>query len=172
MTEPKRPKGYCKDCFAEAVSGMWVLAEETTGIVITAPKPRPAPHPGPRCFTHHHAERKRRKAKAQEAHRAATYGLEPGQYAEMYDSQGGVCAICLRAKGTTRALSVDHDHKTGEVRGLLCRPCNDMLGHARDDPNFFGRAMNYLVIPPARAVLGKGDGDGRGDDSAGSIGNP
>jgi hypothetical protein len=49
-------------------------------------------------------------------------------------------------------LSVDHDHKTLLVRGLLCRPCNDLLGHARDDPEFFTRAKVYLEKPPAQEI--------------------
>lgn len=90
------------------------------------------------------------------AHRARiskVYSIPPDAYDAMYDAQDGRCAICLRATGKTRRLSVDHDHKTGEVRGLLCRPCNDVLGHARDDVAFFYRAIYYLVTPPAHSVL-------------------
>lgn len=121
----------------------------------TRPAWRPAPHPGPRCATHHRAEQKRRKADAHEKRVQAVYGLAEGQYAALLEAQGGRCALCRRANGRTRKLSVDHDHKTGYIRALLCRPCNDMLGHGRDDPDFFGRAMNYLTIPPAWAVIGK-----------------
>ncbi|MFT2016328.1 endonuclease VII domain-containing protein [Streptomyces sp. 796.1] len=80
------------------------------------------------------------------------YGLEPGAYERLYTLQGGVCFICQRATGKTRRLSVDHDHRSDEVRGLLCRPCNSMLGHGRDDYRFFMRAVTYLVAPPARAL--------------------
>jgi hypothetical protein len=120
----------CKDCTAE-----WEPY---------APPKRPAPFPGPRCATHHRAKRKAAKAKAHEARVCATYGLEPGEYAKRYAEQDGRCAICRRATGATRRLSVDHDHATGKVRGLLCRPCNDLLGHARDDLYFFVRAYHYL----------------------------
>ena len=82
-----------------------------------------------------------------------TYGLQPGDYARMYEAQGGHCAICHRATGATRRLAVDHDHKTGKVRGLLCKSCNRLLGFARDDPNFFLRAGMYLQFPPAAGVL-------------------
>lgn len=121
----------------------------------TRPAWRPAPHPGPRCATHHRAEQKRRKADAHEKRVQAVYGLAEGQYADLADAQGGACAICLRATGKTRRLSVDHDHHTGDVRGLLCRPCNDMLGHARDSMEFFARAYHYLRCPPAYVVIGK-----------------
>ena len=93
------------------------------------------------------------KARSHEARVMAVYGLPSGGYDALRASQGGVCAICERATGATRRLSVDHDHKTGEVRGLLCRNCNDMLGFARDDRFFFLRAFNYLSVPPARKVL-------------------
>lgn len=111
---------------------------------------RPAPHPGPRCATHHR-ERKQAVRDSQHArHIASTYGgLTADEYEKMYDLQGRACAICVRATGKTRRLAVDHDHETGLVRGLLCKPCNRMLGHGRDDPDFFGRAADYLLLPPA-----------------------
>jgi hypothetical protein len=83
----------------------------------------------------------------------ATYGLAPGDYERLREAQDGLCAICHRATGKTRRLSVDHDHATGLVRGLLCRPCNDMLGHARDSVEFFLVAAAYLVCPPAVGVI-------------------
>jgi hypothetical protein len=53
-------------------------------------------------------------------------------------------------------LSVDHCHETGIVRGLLCQPCNrDVLGHARDDTEFFERCIEYLNSPPAVNVIGE-----------------
>lgn len=113
---------------------------------------RPAPNPGPRCATHWREEKKRRSKAAHEKRVQTTYGLGEGDYATLYEAQGGKCAICRRATGATRRLSVDHDHKTLLVRGLLCRPCNDILGHARDDPEFFSRAKGYLEKPPAQEL--------------------
>ena len=78
------------------------------------------------------AAQARRDAKAKlEAQRARaharyverTYGLEPGEYDRMLEAQDGRCAICGKQPRTKR-LSVDHDHNTGRVRGLLCQPCN------------------------------------------------
>lgn len=118
-------------------------------------KKRPAPHPGPRCSTHHREVTKTRRERAHGKHIEATYGITAEQYRELYAHQGGVCAICQRAKGTgRRKLAVDHNHLTGEVRGLLCQPCNrDVLGHLRDDVEALNRAINYLLFPPAREVL-------------------
>lgn len=139
----------CKDCKAEAQA--WIDRG------FTDPKPpsslRPAPHPGPRCATHHRSFQKAAKKRAHEKRVQDTYGLPPGHYDALYEFQGGRCEICQRATGANRRLSVDHDHKTGEVRGLLCRPCNTMLGHARDNPVMFDRAIYYLRYPPYTEFL-------------------
>ncbi|GGU45702.1 endonuclease VII domain-containing protein [Lentzea flava] len=92
-----------------------------------------------------------------------TYGISEAQYQAIYRAQGGVCAICRRAKGNGRVrLSVDHDHtccpgstSCGKcVRGLLCKPCNrNVLGHLRDEVQALMRAIDYLTTPPAQAVL-------------------
>ena len=116
---------------------------------------RPAPFGGPRCSTHNRAVVKARKAAARASRLEKTYGLRAGQYEAMYAAQGGVCALCLVATGKTKALAVDHDHKTGYVRGLLCGPCNKILGHARDDMDFFLRCVDYLHYSPAWDVIGK-----------------
>lgn len=61
----------------------------------------------------------------------ALHGLTPEQYDEMLLAQGGVCAICKRPEPSKRQahLSVDHDHDTGKIRGLLCFGCNISLGY-------------------------------------------
>lgn len=66
--------------------------------------------------------------------RQRKYGITPAEYAAMLAVQQGVCAICEQPelssiKGTPRSLSVDHDHATGRIRGLLCTRCNSMLGY-------------------------------------------
>lgn len=115
---------------------------------------RPATRPGPRCATH---KRARKKALAEKKHAEwilKTYGITAEQYASLLRYQGGKCFICQRATGKRRRLSVDHDHKTGRVRGLLCNPCNrDVLGHLRDSVAALERAVMYLKHPPADQVL-------------------
>ena len=110
---------------------------------------RPASYPGPRCATHDRQVRRQRREAAWAQHIERTYGITADEYQLILDAQGGRCFICQRATGATRKLSVDHDHVTGLVRGLLCRPCNKMLGHARDDSKMFDRAAGYLDRPPA-----------------------
>ena len=58
-------------------------------------------------------------------------------------------------KGVTRALHVEHDHKTQEIRGLACPSCNSGLSKFKDNPEFLARAASYLIDPPARRVLGE-----------------
>ncbi len=114
---------------------------------------RPVLYPGPRCFTHHREKSRNDREKAHDRRIQNVYGLNPGEYDKIYSAQGGKCFICRRATGKTRKLSVDHSHETGRVRGLLCRPCNNMLGHLRDDPEAFSRAASYLKRPPANEIL-------------------
>lgn len=130
-------KKQCKDCRAEGVATYRPLKANSGG----------------RCATHHRKNQVRRKENAHEKHLQREYGLSKDQYNKLKDAQDGRCYICRRAKGKTRNLSVDHDHKTGEVRSLLCQPCNRMLGHLRDDPDAFERVAEYLRNPPARNVL-------------------
>jgi hypothetical protein len=60
--------------------------------------------------------------------------------------QGGVCKICSRPpRDKKKRLHVDHCHKTGKIRGLLCLHCNVMIGKAEDDPKRLERAAAYLT---------------------------
>jgi hypothetical protein len=70
------------------------------------------------------------------------YGLTEEAYGAMVASQGGCCLIC----GTSvDRLHVDHDHSTGDVRGLLCQSCNHGLGNFKDRIDLLLRAADYLV---------------------------
>lgn len=72
------------------------------------------------------------------------YGITLEQYEEMYDNQKGVCKICKNTCSSRLCLSVDHCHKTGKVRGLLCVKCNTALGMLNDDVHKFKTAIEYL----------------------------
>jgi hypothetical protein len=63
----------------------------------------------------------------------------------LYKAQNGCCAICNRPESTDKALSLDHCHKTGEIRGLLCQGCNLGLGWFRDSPETLKAASEYLA---------------------------
>jgi hypothetical protein len=76
-------------------------------------------------------------------HLRRRFGITPEDYDAMFAAQGGVCAIC-GSPPRGRRLSVDHDHDTDEVRGLLCSTCNAGIGSMRDDPELLRRAIAYL----------------------------
>src|SRR5690349_8377482 len=73
-----------------------------------------------------------------------TYGLAAGDYAARLDAQGGRCAICTR-RPVRRRLAVDHNHETGEIRGLLCYHCNhEVIGRVEFDPIAVQNLIYYL----------------------------
>jgi hypothetical protein len=76
-----------------------------------------------------------------------TYGITIEQYDEILKAQNGVCAVCRKSASrvTSKHLFVDHDHKTGKVRGLLCGNCNSLLGHAKDSLVILKDAIHYLA---------------------------
>lgn len=125
----------CVDCIAEGVTTIRPIASGTRK---------------PRCATHTRAARKRAQINAHGRTVEKQYGLSKSDYWTLYALQRGVCAICRVATGKTKRLAVDHDHKTGEPRGLLCGPCNQMIGRLGTDA--FVRAINYLHDPPARML--------------------
>lgn len=84
----------------------------------------------------------------------AGYGLSLGDFDRMVMQQGGLCAMCgRRPKNHSKILVVDHDHKSGHVRGLLCFNCNMVLGHLRDDVSLMRRVIKYLQACEAAAMI-------------------
>jgi Recombination endonuclease VII len=85
-----------------------------------------------------------------DGHRAERYGITEAQYKCILSLQHGACAICRLpetckgSKGKVRPLTVDHDHRTGEVRGLLCNKCNVGIGNLRDSVLLLQSAIAYL----------------------------
>lgn len=71
------------------------------------------------------------------------YGIGIEEFEAMLEAQGGACAVC-GSHPDGRDLCVDHDHVTGQVRGLLCDLCNRMLGQAGDNPDLLDRGAAYL----------------------------
>ena len=105
-------------------------------------------------------ERNRERIKQNQArHRARSpargdylfrrYGLTQEDYEQRLAAQGGGCDICggppgRGRGGKLRRYCVDHDHKTGRLRGLLCKDCNAALGHARDNPATLRQLADYV----------------------------
>jgi Recombination endonuclease VII len=78
------------------------------------------------------------------------YNLDAEQYLQMILDQNNCCAICNQPEthknrnGDVRPLNVDHCHKTGKVRALLCTHCNSMLGQAFDKVERLQKGIDYL----------------------------
>lgn len=127
------------------------------------------------------AARRRRRV----AHVRRTYGiteaqlevLEAFQAAQLGTGRtqartgggGARCWGCGRATGATKALAVDHNHRTGEVRMLLCGPCNQLVGRYRDNPVALARLALALVYPPSRDAWAAGPAPGWTTDDPGLI---
>lgn len=84
--------------------------------------------------------------KARAYNRQYNYGISHEEFVALLTSQNGLCAICGTDEwpGKDNAPHVDHCHKTGGVRGILCGPCNNGLGYFRDDPERLRKAAEYL----------------------------
>lgn len=96
--------------------------------------------------------------KALNSHLRRRFGITLDQYNAMVAEQGGVCAICgeppaiystpggrrRQGRQVRPRLVVDHNHETGEVRGLLCTPCNRGIGFLKDNPAIVASALKYL----------------------------
>lgn len=73
------------------------------------------------------------------------FGISLIQYDEMFKAQNGKCAICEKEEtARTKRLAVDHCHKTGKIRKLLCRACNVGIGNLQDSPELLLKAIEYL----------------------------
>lgn len=86
-----------------------------------------------------------RKAKVRED----LHGISPAEYDRLFIRQEASCAICMHMEWAERNgrvfdLAVDHDHHTGNLRGLLCGKCNIGLGFFRDEPQLLRRAADYI----------------------------
>lgn len=85
---------------------------------------------------------KTREGGSRAFHLKQRYGISEEQYEEMFNRQGGRCAVCRRK--SKRVLHVDHDHVTKRVRGLLCFKCNTAIGKLGDDPARIHAAAEYV----------------------------
>ena len=98
----------------------------------------------PYCKPCHNARTKESKQRlyggSRHYHLRQRYGIGADEFDELVRQQGGVCAIC----GRENPEHVDHDHETGEVRGILCFNCNGGLGQFRDSIDALRAAASYL----------------------------
>ena len=93
------------------------------------------------------ANRDKQKAANERMHLKRAYGLTPEDYQRMVVEQDGRCAACGEpptGAGHCGRLHIDHDHETGDIRGLLCVTCNQGLGQFKDSPARLRLAAMYL----------------------------
>jgi recombination endonuclease VII len=79
------------------------------------------------------------------SNRLRQYGVSPEQYEAMLHAQDFRCKLCrVPDVACTKSLAIDHDHATGEIRGLLCSSCNSGIGKLGDNLEGLERAVAYL----------------------------
>jgi len=107
-------------------------------------------HDNPSCHRRAYLNSKKKYPELiRKKHLKETYGLTIEEYDQMFEKQNGICAICGKREMTknqygVRRLGVDHNHKTGKIRGLLCHKCNTMLGYADENISILLGATIYL----------------------------
>lgn len=72
------------------------------------------------------------------------FGMTLDEYSKMIVKQKNLCAICFKACDKNKNLSIDHNHTTGKVRGLLCNLCNAMIGFSKENITNLQNAIKYL----------------------------
>jgi len=99
-----------------------------------------------------------RKVTYRNKHLKSKYGITQSKYFSLFDLQDGKCRICdtalnhnqnalrLGEKRDPQSVCIDHCHKTGKVRGLLCFHCNTALGHVFDNSDVLKKMIKYLEI--------------------------
>lgn len=115
-----------------------VYSEDTLKRMSLGLKGRPAWNKGKTRFKY--------KGQRQLEFKLKKYGINESEYNNLLKKQNSVCAICLKEEfGKITKLSIDHDHETGKVRGLLCRRCNTGIGMFMDNPYLLEKAVKYLL---------------------------
>jgi len=155
-----RPDGlqfYCRRCLSARSAAAYRRLRARNGKTVREPREVPAGQKFcPACqLVKPHAEWHRnssardgftsyckacRKAQGRVGHLKRAFGLSPAELAQLIEAQDGRCAICR----SRPPQHIDHDHRKGDVRGVLCGPCNMGLGQFRDDPSLLHAAARYL----------------------------
>ncbi len=132
---------WCPDCGAVKALDEFTRSKGSSGGVHSYCKP---------CHNARGKESKQRLyGGSREYHLRRRYGVGQVEFDELLAAQGGRCAIC----GVSDPEHLDHDHRTGWVRGILCFNCNGGLGQFRDSPDFLAEAITYLKGTTWQRVL-------------------
>ena len=108
------------------------------------------------AYRREYRRRPERKRSDRDAHLRRKYGIGIDDYDRMFVEQEGRCAICGEPGPDQGSLHVDHDHASGQVRGLLCVSCNNALGAFREDYDILRAAADYLDRDDELAGLVRG----------------
>lgn len=92
----------------------------------------------------YYMKNKRKILSRQKRNRPTRYKITIGDYERMVDEQGNRCKLCGNEPKEGKKLVIDHDHRNGKVRGLLCNSCNVGIGLLQDDPALLEKAINYI----------------------------
>lgn len=130
----------CRDCRNHGYQRVWRARPE---VMARAIRYRNSP-----AFKRRSAElskdpvRRARKAFNIRKHK---YGVTKERYFKLFEKQKGKCGVCgCRPPKGDHSFHIDHNHRTGKVRGLLCRRCNNGLGFFRDQVRLIRKAVRYL----------------------------
>jgi hypothetical protein len=143
ITRPHRARGLCGACYEAALK---------------AEKPEYQARVAKRNAALYYANQAERIAYARSTYHNGTghsrtwaaniwkkYGITVADYDRMWARQGGRCAVCGKLfTEQSRRAAVDHCHRTGKVRALLCARCNTTLGAAQDDPLTLRALADYV----------------------------
>jgi hypothetical protein len=151
LTDQKTANGGYKylvrcDCGVEKVIGYSYMTQNKTKSCGCLQKRKGKDSPNFKHGLSQHRDTAEYKRYQRECFDRSKYGLEPDHKEQLFAAQGGACYICRYAFGQkTGDMKVDHDHDTGEVRGLLCDLCNRGLGMFRDNITNLNKAISYLA---------------------------
>jgi len=155
-------KGECQKHYMQTYKPAWRAEHPEKELIYDRKhKKRNGPALREKAKGYYYRDHEQSKARLRERNKAAyqrdpepfrasrlkyVFGITKWQYEEMFRQQEGKCAICKKdSSEETKRLAVDHCHKTGFVRGLLCSRCNTGIGQLRDDPDLLVEAACYIV---------------------------
>lgn len=94
---------------------------------------------------YYESNKEKHAKRSRSIHLRINFGLTMEDYEKLFTAQNGCCAICGAPQSELkRRLAVDHNHITGQIRGLLCFRCNASIGKFGDDPEMLLKAVSYL----------------------------
>lgn len=135
---------WCRSCHTER--SKQYREDHPDRILETSRKSRSLPAQKEKAAAREKLNKKTRSKQSRFRTIERKYGLKEAEYNTLLEDQDRKCKLCylVETDNTFGYLYVDHCHKTGKIRGLLCHSCNSMLGYAKDDITVLTKAIEYL----------------------------